>query len=103
MDLSSSLRFAPRAEVVLANLVLEYIGVNPFARQIAAIKPAVVSCAVLHGAAGLALSTEIERQFREVELSHLTDAMEELDYRLTSLTSEPLPGGALLLRLDFTQ
>ena len=58
---------------------------------------------MLHGAAGLALSTEIERQFREVELSHLTDAMEELDYRLTSLTSEPLPGGALLLRLDFTQ
>ena len=88
---------------MLANLVLEYIGVNPFARQIAAITPAAVSCAVLHGAAGLALSTEIERQFREVELSHLTDAMEELDYRLTSLTSEPLPGGALLLRLDFTQ
>ena len=103
MDLSSSLRFAPRAEVVLANLVLEYIGVNTFARQIAVIKPAAVSCAVLHGAAGLALSTEIERQFREVELSHLTDAMEELDYRLTSLTSEPLPGGTLLLRLDFTQ
>ena len=83
--------------------VLEYIGVNPFARQIAAIKPAAVSCAVLHGAAGLALSTEIKRQFREVEFSHLTDAMEELDYRLTSLTSEPLPGGALLLRLDFAQ
>ena len=40
MDLSSSLRFAPRAEVVLANLVLEYIGVNTFARQIAAINTA---------------------------------------------------------------
>ena len=76
---------------------------NTLARQTAAIPPAAVPGAVRHGAAGLALSTEIERQFREVELSHLTDAMEELDYRLTSLTSEPLPGGALLLRLDFTQ
>ena len=45
----------------------------------------------------------VEGKYDAARLSHLTDAMEELDYRLTSLTSEPLPGGALLLRLDFGQ
>jgi predicted phosphodiesterase len=109
LDLTDLTQTLPHAELVLADLLIEYIGVNAFAKQIASCAPHAVSCVLQHSGSGdfvspspeAAAFSGIEKLHREIDPTTLTDAMEEMDYHLTLVSSTLVPDGKLLLRLDY--
>lgn len=110
-DLTAPDAALPHAELVIANLLVEYIGYPCFQRAVTRIRPAYVSCIIqinvddsfvsdspyLHVFDGLA---QVHRQMREGEL---TAALESVGYRLTTTAEHPLPNGKKLVQLDFTR
>lgn len=99
----------PPAQLVIANLLIEYTGVDAFLKRVAQAKPEAVSCVIQHnGAQGFVSASPhaqafaaIEKLHKDVPVGALTDGMEGIGYALTHLSSHPLPSGKLLLRADF--
>lgn len=99
----------PKAELVIANLLIEYIGCACFQRVIRQIRPKMVSCVIqinaedgwvsdspyLHAFDGL------ERVHRQIEAEALERAMLEAGYRKGGTLERELPNGKRLLRMDF--
>lgn len=108
-DLTAADITLPHAGLVIANLLVEYIGYPCFQRVVTQVCPAYVSCIIqinvddsfvsdspyLHAFDGLA---QVHRQMHEAEL---TAAMEEIGYHLTAAAGFPLPNGKKLVQLDF--
>lgn len=108
-DLTAADAALPHADLVVANLLVEYIGYSCFQRAVTQICPSYVSCIIqinvddsfvsdspyLHAFDGL---TQVHHQMREDEL---TAAMEHIGYHLTAKASHPLPNGKKLVQLDF--
>ena len=99
----------PPAQLVIADLLIEYTGVDAFLKRVAQAKPEAVSCVIQHnGAQGFVSASPhaqafaaIEKLHKDVPVGALTDGMEGIGYALTHLSSHPLPSGKLLLRADF--
>ena len=100
----------PHAGLVIANLLIEYIGYEAFTRAITAIEPQYVSCVIqintdanawvsespyLHAFDKL---DEIHHQMSENELD---SAMLGIDYKKILQTTDCLPNGKQLVRIDF--
>lgn len=108
-DLTAEDCVLPHAELVIANLLIEYIGYDCFRRAVAQIRPDWVSCVIqintgggfvsdspyLHAFDGL---EQIHHQMGEAEL---TAVMERAGYRLIGAAAQPLPNGKKLARLDY--
>ncbi len=110
LDLVNEAGRLPHAQLVIANLLIEYIGYPAFQQAITQIGPEYVSCVIqintdeqswvsdspyLHAFDGL---DDIHHQMEEAAL---TAAMAETGYSLILRNSEPLPNGKALLRLDY--
>ena len=110
LDVAKNARMLPRAELLIANLVIEYIGYSAFQSAIRQIEPQYVSCVIqintdegawvskspyLHVFDGLA---DIHHQMEE---STLTAAMNETGYSKILQSTENLPNGKALARLDY--
>lgn len=99
----------PGAELLIANLLIEYIGYACFQRVVKLVKPQQVSCIIqintgasfvsdspyLHAFDGL---DEIHHQMAEFEL---INSMQEIGYRQELIKEKALPNGKKLVRLDF--
>ena len=112
LDLLKDADKLPRARLVIANLLIEYIGYPAFQNVIRMAAPDYVSCAIqintdenawvsdspyLHAFDGLdAIHHQMDEQA-------LTAAMEEIGYRQTLKSCIELPNGKALVRLDFEQ
>lgn len=108
-DLTAADVTLPHAGLVIANLLVEYIGYPCFQHVVAQVCPVYVSCVIqinednsfvsdspyLHVFDGLA---QIHHQMHEAEL---TAAMENIGYHLTASAGFPLPNGKKLVQLDF--
>lgn len=109
-DLVSEYEKLPEAELVIADLLIEYIGYTAFQKAVLQVKPEYVSCVIqintdtekwvsaspyLHAFDRL---DEVHCQMSETELEN---AMKQINYRKVLDKSEPLPNGKALLRLDF--
>ena len=110
LDLTREADKLPRAELVIADLLVEYIGYEAFQRVLRQVAPLYVSCVIqinddarewvsdspwLHAFDGLAAV------HHQMEPAALTGKMTELGYRTIAQTAAPLPNGKQLLRLDF--
>ena len=109
-DLRSDAQRLPHAELLIANLLIEYIGYAAFQNVVKAVGPKYVSCIIqcdegegfvsdspyLHAFDRL---DEIHCQLRKPEL---TEAMRTEGYRLADEEDYPLPNGKKLIRLDYT-
>ena len=110
IDLITEPEKLPHAELVIANLLIEYIGYEAFQKAVQKIDPEYVSCVIqintdeaqwvsdspyLHAFDGL---DEVHCQMEENEL---IAAMKKTDYRIILNESEPLPNGKALQRIDF--
>lgn len=98
----------PHAELVLADLLLEYTGLAAFVRQIESCAPRAVSCVLLPGgdepdARFAEALSPVEKQRQEVDPTALVRAMEGVGLALRRVTSYPAPGQRLLLRMDFAR
>ena len=109
-DLTEAADRLPAAELVIANLLIEYIGYPAFTKVIRKVDPEYVSCVIqintdeknwvsdspyLHAFDGL------DRVHHQMEEGALTAAMEGIGYAGILRTAEALPNGKALVRLDY--
>lgn len=99
----------PSARLLIADLLVEYIGYECFQKVVCKVAPQVVSCIIqintddsfvsdspyLHAFDGLA---EVHHQMSE---DGLTACMTGIGYRLNGTVEQGLPNGKKLVRLDF--
>ena len=100
----------PHAELVVANLFVEYVGYEVFQKAVLQAAPDYVSCIIqintdeaawvsdspyLHAFDGL---DEVHHQMEEREL---VQAMKQIHYELIKRLEYPLPNGKKLVQLDF--
>lgn len=110
IDLISEREKLPHSELVIANLLIEYIGYEAFQKAIKQIEPEYVSCVIqintdeaqwvsdspyLHAFDRL---DEVHCQMEEISL---ITSMKEIGYSKILDVTDPLPNGKALQRIDF--
>lgn len=110
IDLTCESDMLPEADLVIANLVIEYVGFEAFKRAILKTEARYVSCIIqintdeetwvsnspyIHSFDGLDV---IHHQMEEQTLS---DTMNEIGYSMLKKAETPLPNGKKLVMLDF--
>jgi len=101
----------PCADLLIANLLIEYIGYECFTRVVETVKPKYVSCVIQINTGESFVSDSpyihafdcLEAVHHQMEEQALTAAMGGIDYRLKYTSEELLPNGKKLVRLDFIQ
>lgn len=108
-DIQSEDISLPKAEIVVANLFIEYVGYENFKRAIQRIQPEYVSCVIQVNTDNSFVSDSpylhefdgLDEVHREINRNELITAMEDIKYVLIYEESKALPNGKSLLRLDF--
>ena len=110
IDLTCETDMLPEAELVIANLVIEYVGLEPFKKGILKTGARYVSCIIqintdeeswvsdspyLHSFDGL------DAVHHQMEEQSLVIAMNEIGFDLLKKDAMPLPNGKKLMMLDF--
>lgn len=109
VDLVSEAEKLPQVDMLIANLLIEYIGYECFKKVVTVTKPVYVSCIIqvnvddsfvsespyLHAFDGL---ETIHHQMAEQELQN---SMNEIDYHLIQVLEHQLPNGKKLVQFDF--
>ena len=110
LDLTKDAALLPRAELVIANLLIEYVGYAAFQNVISQVRPRYISCVIqINGGAGEWVSDSpylhafdgLDAIHCQMEPKELTAHMEQIGCREILQKSEPLPNGKRLLRLDY--
>lgn len=99
----------PNAEMVIADLLIEYIGYECFQAVILQVKPKYVSCVIqinttdhwVSGSPYLHVFDALEAIHHQIEEDTLVKAMDEIAYRPIKTWEQALPNGKKLVRLDF--
>ncbi|MBQ6495772.1 MAG: class I SAM-dependent methyltransferase [Firmicutes bacterium] len=100
----------PHAELVIANLLIEYIGYEAFQDAIRTIGPKYVSCVIqintddaewVSDSPYIHVFDRLDEVHHQMDEQRLKTSMEEIGYVLTLRTSEALPNGKALLRMDY--
>ena len=110
IDLTCETDMLPEAELVIANLVIEYVGLEPFKKGIIKTGARYVSCIIqintdeeswvsdspyLHSFDGL------DAVHHQMDEQSLVMAMNEIGFDLLKKDAMPLPNGKKLVMLDF--
>lgn len=110
LDLVQDSERLPQAELLIANLLIEYIGYEAFRKAVLQSAPEYVSCVIqinmdenswvsdspyLHAFDGL------DAIHHQMEEKALAEAMEEIGYVEILREAERLPNGKALVRVDF--
>lgn len=111
MDLSDAACCLPNTELVIADLVIEYVGAEAFAQLIRASRPAAVCCAVQRSGNAAFVSASpaaeslhcLDAVHRDVEPEALAEALARVGYRQTFCEEYALPNGKQLVCLDFME
>lgn len=108
-DLSLPESCLPRAELIIANLFIEYIGLNRFISHIATARPRYVSCVIQQNLGEQFVSQspythvfdEIGALHSDIDEQSLVAAMEENGYDCILQKIVPLPNAKQFVRIDF--
>ncbi len=101
----------PCAELLVANLLVEYIGYACFQKIIRLVKPSYASCVIQINTGDSFVSDSpyihafdcLEAVHHQMEESNLVKCMGEIEYRLIKSTEQLLPNGKKFVRLDFAR
>lgn len=99
----------PKADLVIANLLIEYIGYECFQRVIKHVSPRYVSCIIQMNMEGNWVSDSpflhtfdrLEQVHHQIEEQALEQAMAEIDYHSAKTLERSLPNGKKLVQIDF--
>ena len=100
----------PEAQLVIANLLVEYTGYEAFMKAMMRVRPQYISCVIqinidehqwVSDSPYLHAFDRLDEVHCQMEDEALTKVMEEICYRKILSESYPLPNGKALLRLDF--
>ena len=112
LDLTSEADRLPKAELVIANLLVEYIGYQAFVEAIRLICPRYVSCVIqINGEAEKWVSESpylhafdrLDEIHHQMEENALEGEMNKIGYVCISKSASSLPNGKKLLRIDFAK
>jgi hypothetical protein len=110
IDLVNEVEKLPQAQLLIANLLIEYIGYGAFQRAVLQTAPEYVSCVIqintdeeqwVSESPYLRAFDRLDEVHHQMEEKALTAAMKEIGYSLILQTTYPLPNGKALVRLDF--
>ncbi len=109
MDLTDDAAELPHAGLLIANLLIEYIGYGHFQRIVDRVGPKWVSCVIQVDPEDAFVSDSpylhvfdcLEEIHRSIDADLLREKLAEIDYRSIGKEEFPLPNGKSLLRLDF--
>lgn len=108
-DLSDSSLELPCAELIVANLLVEYIGYECFQRVVKKVNPGYVSCIIqinietsfVSESPYLHAFDRLDEVHHQMEESILIDSMLKIGYVNVFADERSLPNGKKLVRLDF--
>ena len=112
LDLTSEADRLPKPELVIANLLVEYIGYQAFVEAIRQICPRYVSCVIqVNGEAEKWVSESpylhafdrLDEIHHQMEENALEGEMNKIGYVCISKSASSLPNGKKLLRIDFAK
>lgn len=109
LDLREDYSLLPHANLVVANLFIEYIGCACFQQVINQVKPHYVSCVIQTDTEDAFVSAspysrvfnDLDRVHHQISAKSLIQAMEEIHYHNVSQAEVLLQNGKKLVRLDF--
>lgn len=99
----------PHADIVIANLLIEYIGYECFQKAINKVNPKFVSCIIqinvddgwVSDSPYLHVFDDLEQVHHQMEEDALEQAMKEIGYHKIKTIEYPLPNGKKLIQTDF--
>ncbi len=112
IDLINEADKLPEAQLVIANLLIEYIGYPAFQKAVQKIDPVYVSCVIqintdtkqwVSDSPYLHAFDRLDEVHHQMEEDALENAMKEIGYSLIHESSETLPNGKALVRMDFSR
>ena len=110
IDLINEAERLPQTKLLIANLLIEYIGYGAFQRAVLQTAPEYVSCVIqintdegqwVSESPYLNAFDRLDEVHHQMEEAALTAAMNETGYSLTLQESYPLLNGKALVRLDY--
>ena len=110
LDLTKDAALLPEAELVIADLLIEYIGYAAFQTVIEQVRPRYVSCVIqindgtaewVSDSPYLHAFDSLDAVHRQMDPRELTAHLAQIGYREILQTSEPLPNGKRFVRLDY--
>lgn len=109
VDLMTDIQQLVHADLVVANLLVEYIGYECFQKVILKVKPQYASCIIqintdssfVSDSPYLHVFDDLDKVHHQMEEQPLIDAMKNIGYQVELQGEEPLPNGKKLVRLDF--
>lgn len=110
-DLTAEPAELPHADLVIANLLIEYIGYACFQKAVTAAAPKYVSCIIqintdesfVSDSPYLHVFDGLERVHHPMAEEPLQTCMHDIGYRLIHTDGQPLPNGKKLIRMDFAR
>lgn len=99
----------PKADMIIANLLIEYIGYECFQKAVRQVNPKYVSCIIqiniednwVSDSPYLHVFDGLEQVHHQMEEQALEKAMFEIDYRTIKTMEHILPNGKKLVQIDF--
>ncbi|MCM1181469.1 MAG: class I SAM-dependent methyltransferase [Clostridium sp.] len=109
LDIMKEAEKLPRAELLIANLLIEYIGYECFQKAVEQVQPQYVSCIIqinvddswvsdspyIHAFDGL------DRVHHQMEENSLVQTLIDIGYKRIAQIENPLPNGKKLVQFDF--
>ncbi len=110
IDLTDETHKLPKADMVIANLLVEYIGYKCFQKAVAQVEPKYVSCIIqvntddgwVSDSPYLHVFDGLEQVHYPIEANMLENTMLEINYRVINTSEHILPNGKRLLQTDFS-
>lgn len=110
-DLSDDNLQLPCAELLVANLLVEYIGYECFQKIVRLVKPIYISCIIQINTGDSFVSDSpyihafdcLEEVHHQMEEKHLIDCMTKSGYQMNQKAEQLLPNGKKFIKLDFVR
>lgn len=101
----------PEADLLVANLLIEYIGYECFQKVVGLVKPRYVSCIIQINTGDSFVSDSpylhafdcLEEVHHQMEEDRLVNCMSEIGYRKTEHFEQELPNGKKFVRIDYSR
>lgn len=108
-DLIGETVLLPYADLLIANLLIEYIGYESFRKTVVQVKPKYISCIIQINAKDSFVSDSpyihvfdhLNEVHHQMEESQLEDTMLQIGYKREMRSERDLPNGKKLVRMDF--
>ena len=110
IDLVNEAEKLPQTQLLIANLLIEYIGYGTFQRAVLQTAPEYVSCVIqintdedqwVSESTYLHAFDRLDEVHHQMEDKALTAAMNDIGYSLILKETYPLPNGKALMRVDY--